>query len=73
MIDLRQNLRDNTCMDDTPTTQPSGFTPARPNGDRKFDDLRKVCADQDRAREALKRKVGIVEVAVDLVREARDE
>jgi hypothetical protein len=61
-------------MDDNSTnTQPAGYTPVHSNDNRRSGDLRKVCDEQDRAREALKRKLGIVEVAVDLVREARDE
>jgi hypothetical protein len=61
-------------MEDTPaSTDRHESTGHHPEASSSVEELRKVCAQQDRAREALKRKLGVVDVAVDLVREARDE
>ena len=41
-------------------------------GVRDPDEMRKACEGMDRIREDVKQRVGVVEVAVDLVREARE-
>jgi hypothetical protein len=60
-------------MDDAPNTAAPESTPSPSNGPVSNEELHRVCEEQDRAREALRRKLGVVGVAVDLVREARDE
>jgi hypothetical protein len=42
-------------------------------GVRDREDMLKACEEMDRIREDVKRRVGVVNAAVDLVREARNE
>ena len=43
------------------------------NGVRDPDAMKKACERMDRMREEMRQRVGEVEVAVDLIREARDD
>lgn len=67
-------MNDNTAMDDTSTSSDRPESLENLSVDSvNTQQVGRVIAEQDRAREALRRKLGIVDVAVDLVREARDE
>ncbi|WP_254509946.1 hypothetical protein [Anatilimnocola floriformis] len=43
-----------------------------PRAAKSKDELRAMYAEQDRARDALKKKLGVVNVVVELIREGRD-
>jgi hypothetical protein len=42
-------------------------------GIRDLDTIKKACRDMDRMREEMRKKVGTLDVAVDLIRQGRDE
>ena len=42
-------------------------------GIRDPEEMRRACAHMDQAREELQKRIGVVEAAVDLVREGREE
>ena len=42
-------------------------------GIRDPEEMRQACENMDRMREELRRRIGIVNVAVDLIRDARDQ
>lgn len=44
----------------------------RPMRERDPEVVRKACEEMDAAREEIRKRIGIVNVAVDLIREARD-
>lgn len=57
------------------TTNITGFQQAAENasiGVRDREEMRKACERLDKAREATKQRVGVVNVAVDLIREVRE-
>ena len=59
-----------------PVTVTTELQEAAENASRRVRDpaaMRRACEEMDRIRNDVKRRVGSVEVAVDLVREAREE
>ena len=60
-------------MSTTPTAGRIKSSPKPPLIVKSKEELRKMYEEQDRAREALKQRIGIVNVAVDLIREGREE
>ena len=73
-VDFISDSTDNDCMDSTPTTtelQEAADRAAK--GIRDPEARRQASQRLDQLREAVRRRVGIVDVAVEFVREAREE
>jgi hypothetical protein len=68
-------VQDNWNMDNESSTSPES---PRPVSDpvvysADIEEKRRICAEQDRSREELRRRIGTVNIAVDLIRSLRDD